>query len=196
MDDDSRGAIPGFSISKVVKELEIKKVEEKPMVIHQKRRIHIHRRKGKDIQKRVEKSKVTAGLFAKQNDSIKIRDRKLKTMAYAGARMAAKEVEGGEELQESVDVITTVAMPAVDVARKGERLYRKKQAKRKEDQRKKESKSSSEREHTVKTSKAKKVEKEPKTQQTDTSKKKGKKGSSHSFVKSRMITITFWNIFP
>lgn len=187
MDDDSRGAIPGFSISKVVKELEIKKVEEKPMVIHQKGRIHIHRRKGKDIQKRAEKSKVTAGLFAKKNDSIKIRDRKLKTMAYAGARMAAKEVEGGEELQESVDVITTVAMPAVDVARKGERLYRKKQAKRKEDKRKKESKSSSEREHTVKTSKAKKVEKEPKSQQTDTSKKKGKKGSSHSFVKSRMI---------
>ena len=134
MDDDSRGVIPGFSISKVVKELEIKKVEEKPMVIHQKGRIHIHRRKGKDIQKRAEKSKVTAGLFAKQNDSIKIRDRKLKTMAYAGARMAVKEVEGGEELQESVDVITTVAMPAVDVARKGERLYRKKQAKRKDRQ--------------------------------------------------------------
>lgn len=174
--------------------MKIKTVDDKPMEIHKKGRMQIHRRKGNAIHKKNDNPTVSVKRFGKnQPDTVKVRNHRLHTMAYAGAKMAAKEAEGGEELLESVEVITTVAMPAIDVASKGESLYRRKQETRKkerENRKKRDSKVSSEKEHAAKTSKASKTEKGSKSQGKESSKSKGKKSASgmESAVRSQMFT--------
>ena len=103
--------------------MKIKLVKKKPMVLHTKKQTKLHQVKGK---KSVRKQDVK-----RLDTSVKVRNRKLKTMVAAGVKAGAKQIEGGEEIQESMDVVTTVTSPIYDVGSKSAACYRKKKAEKK-----------------------------------------------------------------
>ena len=134
--------------------MKIKTVDEKPMVIHQKKNPRLHLYKGikavrhkkaantvrisrKSGGKAKEKEKVSAGTGERgwkerADSSIKVKNQRLKTFASAGARYGMKQVEGGEEAVESADVMMAVSSPVVSVSDKATALYRRRRRKRQE----------------------------------------------------------------
>lgn len=174
--------------------MKIKKVEEKRMKLHTKDKVKVRMHEPSGNPKLVKAGKTKVAVERKTNrlsDSIKIKNTKLKTLAYTGAKMAADEMEGGEELRESVELMAVGAAPIVGTTNKASNLYRKKKRERRIKREQKDSKVHSEREHTKETSKAQNTgkEKNGKSGKGDTKKGKENKGGSggSSFVKSRMI---------
>lgn len=120
--------------------MNIKKVSDKPMVIHTQNqsRIRLHNGQKTVIRKKVTPDSVTVKRKNEKNriwqrieesgQSIKVHNQSLRTMTVAGARMGAGQVEGGEELKESIDLMVTFSSPAFMAAKNGEKLYRKKRA--------------------------------------------------------------------
>lgn len=117
--------------------MNIKKVDDKPMVIHTKKkpRLHLHTKKkaGKSSapsRKEKRRSRLRDRL-EKRDQSVKVRKQSLRIMA-AGARAGARQVEGGEEVKDSIDLAATLAAPALGVTSRVEKVYRKKRADKQE----------------------------------------------------------------
>lgn len=120
--------------------MKIKAVEEKPVVIRRKKnpRLHLHmggktvrhkkvantvRVSEKSGRKTPEQRKMPAGKGQggwkeRADSSIKIKNRSLRTFASAGARTGMEQMEGGEEVAESMDVMMAVSSPVVGVSKK------------------------------------------------------------------------------
>lgn len=163
--------------------MKIKLVKKKPMVLHTKKQTKIHQVKGK---KSVRKQDVK-----RLDTSVKVRNRKLKTMVAAGAKAGAKQIEGGEEIQESMDVVTTVTSPIYDVGSKSAAYYRKKKAEKKakkKEHRKKRSRIQSETEHMERAIHMRRTKVKNNGSGSEKRKRK-KKGSSEkaAFVKGQMM---------
>lgn len=190
--------------------MKIKTVDEKPMVIHRKKPPRIHWHKGKKAVrhkkaantvrisrksggKTTEKRKVSAGAGEKgwkerADSSIKLKNQRLKTFASAGARYEIKQMEGGEEVAESVDVMMAVSSPVASASDKATELYRKRRAEKKEQRKKKRVQTESE--HMADSIHMRKQRGKKKSGRKNSGKGKykenGRSGTS-SFVKSRMI---------
>lgn len=93
--------------------MKIRKIDDKPMVIHTKKksRLHLHTGKKAAVRKKAENTSVTvkrrkplSGIrerLTESGKSVKVRNQSLKTLAAAGARTGAGQVEGGEEIKRS-----------------------------------------------------------------------------------------------
>lgn len=124
--------------------MKVKKIEDKPMVIHTKKkpRLHLHTGKKAVVRKKAENTSVTVkrrkphpGIrdkMAESGKSVKVRNQSLKTMAAAGARTEAGQIEGGEEIKESLDLAAAATALAVGIASGAGKLYRRKKAENKE----------------------------------------------------------------
>ena len=127
--------------------MKIRKADQKPMVIHVKKkpglRLHIGkkaavRKKAENASVIVKRRKPHPGIRDKMEESgksVKVRNQSLKTTAAAGARTGARQIEGGEEIRESFELAATAAAPAVGIASGAGKLYRRKKAENKEKER-------------------------------------------------------------
>ena len=113
--------------------MKIKKVEEKPMVLHTKKKPKLHRRTGKKAEKSP-KAKKNGTLFGKAKErykesaaGIKVKSGHIRAVAVAGMGMAAEQAEGGEEIRESMEVMAALSYPAAETFSKGAVHYRKRQ---------------------------------------------------------------------
>lgn len=114
------------------------------MVIHTKKkpRLHLHTGKKAVIRKKAENTSVTVkrrkphrGIrdkYAESGKSVKVRNHSLKVVAAAGARAGAGQIEGGEEIKESLDLAATASAPAVGITSGAGKLYRRKKAESRE----------------------------------------------------------------
>ena len=75
----------------------------------------------------------------KGNGSIKVRRNSLKTMASASAKKALSEVDGGEEVKESLDLMETAATPIYGLQSESGRVYRRARERKPEKDRKRKS---------------------------------------------------------
>lgn len=124
--------------------MKIRKVDDRPMVIHKKKkpRLHLHTGKKAAVRKKAGKASATVkrkkpyfsigDRVAESGKSVKVRNQSLKTMAAAGAR----QVEGGEEIKESLDLAATAAASVVGFVSGAGKRYRRKRAENKEKERK------------------------------------------------------------
>lgn len=128
--------------------LKIRKVDDRPMVIRKKKKPRLHLHTGKKVAVRKKAGKASATVkrrkpyfgigdrMAESGKSVKVRNQSLKTMAAAGARAGARQVEGGEEIKESLDLAATAAAPVVGFVSGARKRYRRKRAENKEKERK------------------------------------------------------------
>lgn len=180
--------------------MKIKKVDEKPMVLHTKKnpKLHIQTRNKADARKLKQLSgkEKSSNRKESKNDSkkdkkqsIKVCQHSLYSIGKAGAKELSEQIEGGEELQESVELLAAAAHPLCEAASKGEVLYRKEAEKKRDRKQKKQSRIQSELEHAqteIKMRRSAKQKKSPKgTNKTETNGKTGIHGGS--FVKSQMM---------
>lgn len=189
--------------------MKIKKVDDKPMVIHTKKRPKLHLRKKKDIRYESNMNlnnpeEPKSGKYWKEdsNSSIKVKNRQLKTLAYSSAKATARQVEGGEELTDSMDVMMTASLPVTRASELASKRYRKKKEREKAERRERRRKERiySEMEHSetsihMRRNAIKKKDNDSKSKDGDKkgSKEKGKEKSGGSsmglaFVRDRMIT--------
>lgn len=190
--------------------MKIKTVDDKPMVIHRKRKpkIHLHRGGKAVLHKRAantvrisekadrkirKKGKLPVETGRREwkekaDSPIKVKNQRLKPLASAGARYGIKQVEGGEEVMESADVMLAVSSPAAGAADKATALYRKQRAEKKKQRIK--NKAQPEILHTAEPVHAKKQRIRGKSGGKDAGKGKSREKGSYgagSFVRSRMI---------
>ena len=106
--------------------MEIRKVEEKPMVLHTRKKptLHIQKKKkltGNDKPKSYiqVRGKGRADKKEKADSSVKIRNRKLYTMASVSVKKASEQMDGGEEIRDSVEMIQTAVHPVQPAAERG-----------------------------------------------------------------------------
>lgn len=97
------------------------------MVIHTKKKpkLHLHTGKKPVVRKKAGNTSVTVkrrkphsgirGRLTESGKSVKVRNQSLKTMVAAGIRAGAGQVEGGEEIKESLDLVATAATPVMGV---------------------------------------------------------------------------------
>ncbi|MBR6223820.1 MAG: C40 family peptidase [Lachnospiraceae bacterium] len=117
--------------------MKIRKVEDQPMKLHTKNgpKLRIRaKNKTKSSRMKVHKVKKSPLSSLKQraessNASIQVKRQQLHIMG----RKALKEVDGGEEVADSIDVATTFAYPFSSAASKGAKLLRKKKKQSKEE---------------------------------------------------------------
>ena len=122
--------------------MKIRKVDDKPMVIHTKRKPRLHTgkkavtgKKAENTSAAVKGRKPHIGIrdkYTESGRSVKVRNQSLKTMAAAGARAGAGQIEGGEEIKESLDLAAAAAAPAADITSGAGKLYRRKKTENKE----------------------------------------------------------------
>lgn len=98
--------------------LKVKKVNDKPMVIHKKEKAKIHAvqtsRNGLNQQREKSETctkKTVNQKYTKSIDGIKKTDSNLKFVGLAGAKTATHQMEGGEEIRESAIVAYGLAKP-------------------------------------------------------------------------------------
>lgn len=127
--------------------MKIRKIDDRPMVIHTKKkpRLHLHTGKKAAVRKKAENTSVTvkrrkpySGIrerLTESGKSVKVRNQNLKILAAAGARAGARQVEGGEEIKESIDLAATAAAPVMGITSGAGKLYRRKKAENKEKER-------------------------------------------------------------
>lgn len=196
--------------------MKIRKVEEKPMKLHTKEGPKLRiRAKGKTKTGRMKVHKVKksplSGLKQRvktSNSSIQIKKQQLHVLG----RKAAKEMDGGEEIADSIDVALAFSYPLVSAASKWVKLLRNK--KHQKDKQRKEDKSKDNRKRGAysrsdsDTINAKEVERRKaaiKTKNSNLKKKDGKAGgnkredlsykSGRGSAKSRMITAFITNMW-
>ncbi len=127
--------------------MKIKKVDDKPMVIHtkQKAKLHSHEPKTSAIKganvytvnRSPTAKKVSAkdGVFSgmrraikKSNESIKVKNTTLRSAGMTGAKVASDQIEGGQELQQSAMLAYEATRPVVGTASKGAELFKRQAA--------------------------------------------------------------------
>lgn len=180
--------------------MKIRKVEEKPMVLHTKKKPKLHRRDEKKTEKSP-KAKKKGTLFEKAKNcykesaaSVKIKSGHIRMAAGTSISMAEEQAEGGEEIRESVEVMAALSYPAAEILSKGALHYRKRQqekrVKRKEKARK-ERESAADRAGSMERRRAAAGIKDRREKKTDKKEKKKDvdrgNGGTSSAVKSRMI---------
>lgn len=185
--------------------MKIRKVEDKPMVIHTKKKpkFHLHTKKKAVTKKKVtptsvivERKKPRSGIKKKWEESgqsVKVRKESLRTMAGVGIRTGAEQIEGGEEIKESIDLLAVTSAPAFSAVSQGAGLYRRK---REENRRKRKGREKEKSGHAVASIHVRRNQSEGKTDKGRKSKRNrkdvSKRESNHSsgvnhFVKDRMI---------
>lgn len=194
--------------------MKIKKANDRPMVIHTKKKpkLHLHTGKKPVVRKKAENTSVTvkrrkphSGIrerLTESGKSVKVRNQSLKTMAAAGIRAGAGQVEGGEEIKESLDLAATATAPVMGVASGAGKLYRRKKAEKerkaefKEKQKKKDTGQSEISSHSRKNASNRKRDRNGKKRngKKDSSGKKRGKGSVNGAVKGHMVD-TFLETF-
>lgn len=120
--------------------MKIRKVEDKPMELHTKTgpKLRIkHKGKAKPGRMKVHKVRKSPLSGLKQRvetsgASIQVKRQQLHVMG----RAALKEMDGGEEVAESIDVATTVSYPLTTSAKKGVTMLRNKKQKQQADKKK------------------------------------------------------------
>ena len=134
--------------------MKIRKVEEKPMVLHTRKKptLHIQKKKkltGNDKPKSYiqVRGKGRADKKEKADSSVKVRNRKLYTMASVSVKKASEQMDGGEEIRDSVEMIQTAFYPVQMAAEKGIQLYRRKKQRDRMSQKKRSSRVHSDTEH-------------------------------------------------
>ncbi len=192
--------------------MKIKTVDEKPMVIHRKKnpRIHFHNgrkavrhkkvtnavtvsgrtgeKTGNNSRETTSQKKEEGGWKERADSSIKVKNQRLKTFASVAAGYGMKQVDGGEEVHESIDVMRAASSPVASVSDKATALYRRKRAEKREQKGK--GRVRTESEHMVDSVHIRKQGVQKKSGRKDSRKGKNRqKGSSAtgSFVKSRML---------
>lgn len=117
--------------------MEIRKVEEKPAVIHKKEHTKVRTAKRdrprqsvfhlRDKEKREAYNKDRKTGSA---DIVKYRKDGLYVMGRAAARKTLDQLDGGEEIRESAELMTALSSPIYHAGKKGAYSYRKQQAKK------------------------------------------------------------------
>lgn len=120
-------------------QLKIKKVDDKPMVIHTKQKAKIHKvesRKADKVKNNKSfnwKPSIKKSLFAqyRQNlkdskQSIKTKNSSIKLARVTGANSALDQMEGGDEIKQATMVAYSVSSPVTGTASKGARLFKNK----------------------------------------------------------------------
>lgn len=193
--------------------MKIRKIDDRPMVIHTKKkpRLHLHTGKKAVVRKKAENTSVTvkrrkphSGIrerLTESGKSVKVRNQSLKTMAAAGIRDGAGQVEGGEEIKESLDLAATAAAPVIGITSGAGKLYRRKKAENKEKKREKKRNYTDSGEprffnHAREKGSSKRKDQNGKKRNSkkDSSSKKRGKGSVNGAVKGHMID-TFLEAF-
>lgn len=123
--------------------MNIKKVDDKPMVIHTKKKMEFHTKEPdkrsyiqkdiKDSAKNVvnnDKNATTKGKrffrnrINEANSSIKIKSQRLRVAGVAGAGAVTNQVEGGKEVNEAAGVAVAISSPVIRGARMSSGLIR------------------------------------------------------------------------
>lgn len=192
--------------------MKIKKTDDRPMVIHTKKKpkLHLHTGKKPVVRKKAGNTSVTvkrrkphSGIrerLTESGKSVKVRNQSLKMMA-AGIRSGAGQVEGGEEIKESLDLAATAATPVMGVTSGAGKLYRRKKAENTEKKREKKRNYTDSGEarfsnHAREKGSSKRKDRNEKKRNSkkDSSGKKRGKGSVNGAVKGHMID-TFLEAF-
>lgn len=110
--------------------MKIKKVEEKPMVLHTKKKPKLHIRKKEQVHgqggKRNRLSFRIKSRAKESAKSVKVKNQKLHAIARTGAKVSVSQIEGGEEIKDSVDLAVTLRSPVAGIASVSQRMYRRK----------------------------------------------------------------------
>lgn len=104
------------------------------MVIHTKKkpRLHLHTGKKAVARKKAEntvtvkRKRPHPGIrdkMAESGKSVKVRNQSLKTMVAAGARAGVGQIEGGEEITESLDLAAAATAPVMGITSGAGKLY-------------------------------------------------------------------------
>jgi len=143
-----------FVQRKKVNNLKIKKIDEKPMVIHAKAdvKLHVHQKKDVALERQnvdiVDHSHKIKGSQINQAEvkisgkeryrkssrrnikelkkSIKMNNSSIKLAGIVGASAATNQIEGGEEVRQSAVIAATLSKPGRDAVRKSSELFRQK----------------------------------------------------------------------
>lgn len=120
--------------------MKIKKIDDKPMVIRMKKkpRLHLHMEKKAAVRKTagnisdtVKRKKPRQDIryrMAESGKSVKVINRSLKIVAAAGAKTGARQIEGGEEIKESLDLAAIATAPVMGITSRMGKPYRRKKA--------------------------------------------------------------------
>lgn len=114
--------------------MKLKRVDDKPIVLHTKQKAKLKIKKKVKIGDKKKFSIRTRKFRYKEagmeHGPIKVKHHKLKVAMGTGGRAVAKNLDGGEEVADSLHVVTTIANPMMDTARKGAVFARKKKQKK------------------------------------------------------------------
>ena len=120
--------------------MKIRKVEDKPMVLHTKEEPKLKLQKKKQTGKKksgilIHKSPLKKAKERKEKpaESIKIRQQRIHAITSASAKAVSKELEDGEELRESVELMALTAEPIIRASEKASKVYRRKKQQEKKD---------------------------------------------------------------
>ena len=120
--------------------MKIRKVDDKPMVLHTKEEPKLKLQKKKQTGKK--KSGILIHKFPlkkakerkeKSAESIKIRQQRIHAITSASAKTVSKELDGGEEIRESVELMAVTAEPVIRAGEKASKVYRRKKQQEKKD---------------------------------------------------------------
>lgn len=111
--------------------MKIKRVDNKTMKIHSKQKPKLKIKK--KSKRGTASKKFTIRTRKGQRKSLKLKDgcvkvkhQKLKAAMRTGGQLATKQVEGGEELQESVDIASTLASPIIATSKQSSMVAKRK----------------------------------------------------------------------
>ena len=118
--------------------MKIKKVDERPMKLHTKGAFRLRIKKAS--KPRVKKIRVSGGMKGAgpsqktvkkdSNASIVIKGRRLYTMGRIGAKKAADQMEGGEEIKESAEVMSVALSPVFTGADQARQIFKRRRQKK------------------------------------------------------------------
>lgn len=114
--------------------MKLKRVDDKPIVLHTKQKATLKIKKKSKLGDKKKFSIRTRKFRYKdvrlEPGSIKMKHHNLKAAMKTGGRAVAKNLDGGEEVADSLHVATTIVSPMMDTARKGTVFARKKKQKK------------------------------------------------------------------
>ena len=98
--------------------MKIKRVDDKPVVLHTKKKpkLKIKKKDKKYTSKRSFTVRSRKGMRKRlelKDGSVKVKNHRLKTIMRTGGRTATKQLDGGDEVLDSMDVAATIASPVV-----------------------------------------------------------------------------------
>lgn len=113
--------------------MKIKKVDDKPMVIHTKKKAKLHTHEPKKASNIYTVDKAKKGMFRQyqaalkeSKQSIKTKNSSIKVAGAAGAQTALSQMEGGEEVRDAVNIAYVATRLVTGTASKGAELFRRK----------------------------------------------------------------------